>query len=233
MICLASEFDIIVDRLVDTPGHGKDVVDGMNAQDRVYLRHNMITAKNTDQTGDSEESEVKFDAALADGDEKEISFADQCVKICSAKSRKKGAESREKSKKREGNKKVLERLYHLQKQDDFKYQENKYKLTGLDRGGKNSMMDHYNLRFEKQLGIKHCAMRRIPCFCDACLEKLILPWDLTNESFLPFLGYFPGFERLENSTDTWNRRGWGRRTRNTEQHSTKLCIGFVRSNFIW
>ena len=37
--CLASEFDIIIDRLVDTRGHGKDVVNGMNAQDKVYLRH--------------------------------------------------------------------------------------------------------------------------------------------------------------------------------------------------
>ena len=72
MSCLASEFDIIIDRLVDAPGHGKDVVDGMNAQDKVYLRHKMITAKNPDQKGDSEESEVKFDAALADGDQKRL-----------------------------------------------------------------------------------------------------------------------------------------------------------------
>ena len=111
MSCLASKFDIIIDRLVDAPGHGKDVVDGMNAQDKLYLRHKMVTATNPDQKGDSEESEVKFDAALADGDQKQISFAQQCVKICSAKSRKKGAESHKKSKKREGNKKVLERFY--------------------------------------------------------------------------------------------------------------------------
>ena len=42
MSCLAGEFDIIIDRLVDSPGYGKDVVDGMNAQDKVYLRHKMI-----------------------------------------------------------------------------------------------------------------------------------------------------------------------------------------------
>ena len=31
---LAFQFDIIIDRLVDAPGHGKDVVDGMNVQDK-------------------------------------------------------------------------------------------------------------------------------------------------------------------------------------------------------
>ena len=77
----------------------------------------------------------------------------------------------------------LERCHHLQKQDDVKYQENKCKLTGLDRGENNGIMAHYNFRFEKQLGIKHFDMRRIPCYCDLCLEKLKLPWDLTKDSF--------------------------------------------------
>ena len=56
MSCLASEFDIIINRLVDAPGHGRDVVDGMNEQGKVYLRHKMITATNPDQKGDCEES---------------------------------------------------------------------------------------------------------------------------------------------------------------------------------
>ena len=44
-------------------------------------------------------------------------------------------------------------------------------------------MAHYNFRFEKQLGIMCCAMRRIPCYCNACLEKLQLPWDLSKDSY--------------------------------------------------
>ena len=44
-------------------------------------------------------------------------------------------------------------------------------------------MAHYNFRFEKQLGITHCAMRQIPCYCNACLEKLKLPWDLSKDSY--------------------------------------------------
>ena len=44
-------------------------------------------------------------------------------------------------------------------------------------------MAHYNFRFEKQLGIMHCALRRIPCYCNACLEKLQLPWELSKDSY--------------------------------------------------
>ena len=40
---LASEFKVVIDRQVDAPGHGKDVVDGLNAQDKVYLRKHMIS----------------------------------------------------------------------------------------------------------------------------------------------------------------------------------------------
>ena len=53
-----------------------------------------------DQKGYSEESELKVYAALADWYQKKISFAEQCVKMFSVKSRKKGAESHKKSKKR-------------------------------------------------------------------------------------------------------------------------------------
>ena len=40
---LETQFDITIDRMVDTPRHGKDVVDGINEQDKVYLRKEMIT----------------------------------------------------------------------------------------------------------------------------------------------------------------------------------------------
>ena len=40
-----------MDRQIDAPGHGKDVGDGLNAKDKVYLRKAMITAdKPTKQT---------------------------------------------------------------------------------------------------------------------------------------------------------------------------------------
>ena len=34
---LSTNFNIIVDRMIGAPGHGKDVVDGINAFDKRYL----------------------------------------------------------------------------------------------------------------------------------------------------------------------------------------------------
>ena len=34
---LSTNFNIIVDRMIGAPGHGKDVVDGINACDKKYL----------------------------------------------------------------------------------------------------------------------------------------------------------------------------------------------------
>ena len=35
---LACEFELTIDRVIGAPGHGKDVVDGLNATDKIYLR---------------------------------------------------------------------------------------------------------------------------------------------------------------------------------------------------
>ena len=34
---ISTNFNIIVDRMIGAPGHGKDVVDGINACDKRYL----------------------------------------------------------------------------------------------------------------------------------------------------------------------------------------------------
>ena len=37
MSYLSTSYQIVLDRAVDTPGHGKDVVDGLNAVQKQYL----------------------------------------------------------------------------------------------------------------------------------------------------------------------------------------------------
>mgnify|MGYP003340820577 CR=1 FL=1 len=39
---LALKFDIVIDCAVGAPGHGKDVVDGLNAVDKRFLRTAMM-----------------------------------------------------------------------------------------------------------------------------------------------------------------------------------------------
>ena len=86
---MATEYEITIDRQLDSPGHGKDVVDGLNAKDKVYLRKAMITADKTNKTDSAHNNKLKMDPAVVDGDNKAISFAKQCVKLCSDRSRKK------------------------------------------------------------------------------------------------------------------------------------------------
>ena len=81
------------------PGHGKDVVDGMNAKDKVFLKKQMLTVNTPDATVFDKNAKVKMDSAIVDGDTKAIGFAKKCVNICSWESRKMGAASHMKSKK--------------------------------------------------------------------------------------------------------------------------------------
>ena len=72
---LATEFEITIDRQIDAPGHGKDVVDGLNAKDKVYLRKAMITADKPNTTDSADNNKLKMDPAVVDGDNKAIGFA--------------------------------------------------------------------------------------------------------------------------------------------------------------
>ena len=38
MTVLSSSYGIIMDRAINAPGHGKNVVDGINAKDKLYLK---------------------------------------------------------------------------------------------------------------------------------------------------------------------------------------------------
>ena len=72
---LAVEFQVPIDRQVDASGHGKDVVDGLNAQDKVFLRKHMITSCAATESRTGSNAKLKMDSAVVDGDNKAISFA--------------------------------------------------------------------------------------------------------------------------------------------------------------
>ena len=116
-----------------------------------------------------------MDPRVIDCDNNAISFAKQCVKLCSDRSRKKGAVSHKKG--GEDTKKMQERFYHYQDFDNVEFKDTKYSLSGVEVGDHNGIMGHYTFHFEKDLGMGYCVARRIPCACTTCIEKLKLPWD--------------------------------------------------------
>lgn len=68
------EFWIAIDRQVDAPRRGNDIVDGLNEQDKVFLRNHMITTCTACEPSKDQNSKVKMDTAVGNGKNKAISF---------------------------------------------------------------------------------------------------------------------------------------------------------------
>ena len=49
MSCLSKLYQIVLDRALDTPGHGKDVVDGFNVSQKQYLATCFIMRSTTEK----------------------------------------------------------------------------------------------------------------------------------------------------------------------------------------
>ena len=47
LTCLVLEFHVIIDRAVGSPGHGKDVIDGLNYRNKCMLKLSMVNLLNT------------------------------------------------------------------------------------------------------------------------------------------------------------------------------------------
>ena len=75
---LAVMFDITIDRAIGAPGHGKDIVDALNATDKVYLRHKMCMIG----TPEANDGSARMAAhAMVEG--KPNCLATECARLCS------------------------------------------------------------------------------------------------------------------------------------------------------
>ena len=79
---LARKYEIIIDRAVDAPGHGKGVVDGIQGCEKNFIRRKMCTINKNGQ----ESAQNRMEAALI-SDDTPTSFAKECICLCSAESR--------------------------------------------------------------------------------------------------------------------------------------------------
>ena len=93
-------------------------------------------------TSDDTNAKGKMDAVVVDGENKAISFAKQCIKICSQDTRNRGVTTHKKSKKREESNKMKQRFYHYQDFDKVRFQNAKFGRKGFEEGGKGGS-GHY------------------------------------------------------------------------------------------
>ena len=83
ILCLT--YNVVIDRAVCDPGHGKSIIDGMNAVDKHYLRKIMLVSGNTRH--DNIETRASIFGMKGDSN---VSFAIECARLCSLNSRKHG-----------------------------------------------------------------------------------------------------------------------------------------------
>ena len=180
---LAHALNIAIDRAIGAPGHGKDVVDGLNAVDKNYLKTLMsqIQVPGADNLHNAFAAHVCTDQGMQ-------SLAAECKRLLSLPERVNGVVGDAKSRKREQKQKWVQQEYHIQDKLDVQH-------TGVNMGLKQDMFPelpfanvrpkphgvrgltkHYHVRLDPKLGQGKCAIRRIPCCCKPCTDQLDKAW---------------------------------------------------------
>ena len=171
---LAMEFNITIDRDIAAPGHGKDLVDGLNACDKQYLKTMMmrIALPGNEDTVGEDKKIIPYSVR-----EREFaSIAEEAARLC-ALDRSEGAKGDKQHKKREEHAVMKKRIYHVRKREDITQEGFSMKVKGLPgKGAHVGLLGHYNLHVDPDLGVGKAALRRIPCACVACEVHRKRPW---------------------------------------------------------
>ena len=77
MSYLSISYQIVLDRAVDTPVHGKDLVDGFNAVQKRYLA-SCLRMRSTPEKHKIERKHMRVEAMIEKG---EVSFAKECNRL--------------------------------------------------------------------------------------------------------------------------------------------------------
>ena len=77
MSYLSTSYKIVLDRAVDTPGHGKDVVDGFNAVQKRYLA-TCLRIRSTPEKDKIDSKRMHVETMTEKG---EVSFAEECKRL--------------------------------------------------------------------------------------------------------------------------------------------------------
>jgi len=118
---LACDFGVVIDRAIGAPGHGKDIVDGLNATDKIYS----MLAEHGGAVG-------------------KMSLAVEAERLLSDPLRAQGVKG-ESDKKRFAQAKMKERHYHVQDPSKVKFTGLSMTAVGFEKGEHNGLLAHYHL----------------------------------------------------------------------------------------
>ena len=177
VLCL--KFNMIIDRAIGAPGHGKSVIDGLNAVDKHYLKKVMCFSGAN--RSDDKTSRMKMYSIAT---ESTLSFAEECARLCGQEDRKFGVLSTPAYHSR--NQKLNERYYHVQDPKKVQYGNLSKRTKGwinIKSQKCDGIRHHYNFRADPALGHGFIAARRIPCMCEACVDQLKQKWKSNTDFY--------------------------------------------------
>ena len=176
---LCQKYKIVIDRAIAAPGHGKSIIDGLNAVDKTHLRRRMMMSNPlADKTSEKCVNVYNYTNNTAN------SFANECARICAQKARSSGVLNSSNYSARSKTAKLTNRYYHVHNDKNSIPSIHPKTTQGwLSYGhGKIGIRHHYNFRADPKLPLGQVAARRIPCACEACINQLKEPW-IPNEVF--------------------------------------------------
>ena len=110
---LSKSYQIVLDRAIDTPGHGKYVVDGFNAVQKLYLA-TYFRMCSTPEKYKIDSKRMRIEAMTEKGD---VSFAKECKGLLNLRDEI-GTQGDKKHAKRETKKRLKHKYYLILKEED-------------------------------------------------------------------------------------------------------------------
>jgi hypothetical protein len=178
---LSVKFQIVIDRAVDTPGHGKDVVDGFNAVQKRFLQ-TCLRKTSMPEVHDNVNASDRMNIHSMT-EQGEVSFADECMRLLLNRDTI-GTTGDKKHAKREAKARLKSTFYHVHDDKDLLYNGIGATYKILDNRDKVKLKMFYHIRCDPDLGQGFCAMRRIPCACNACVQQLSHKWMPNTDKLL-------------------------------------------------
>ena len=171
---LAITHDIAIDRAISCPGHGKNIVDGVNGNTKTELSRvsgNQLKTAAEAADGGSAEDTKKFAAAVMQGT-KGCSPALECKRLLEFEGTT-GKKSNRKNNKKEKSR-AIQRMHYWVRGGAEELRGIKCKPAKLPKGEK--IRDHYHIYCCPELGLGRVALRKIPCKCIACNNQMKKKW---------------------------------------------------------
>ena len=140
-VLLSTSYQIVLDRAVDTPGHGKYVVDGFNAVQKRYL-DSCLRMRSTPEKDKIDSKRMRVEAMTEKG---EVIFSEDCKRLLDLLYEI-GTKGDKKHAKREAKARLKHKQYWINKEEDtlFNIMKAVYKI--LNNKDKVSMKYFYHIR---------------------------------------------------------------------------------------